>query len=203
MKKLLVEGFGTFFLVLVAALSGNPLAVGLALMAILYCGAHISGGHFNPAVSLAFAIRGSMSWMKFAYYAAAQTLGALAATAVAYWIENQFFVVTPGSTASYEAIGLVEFLGTFLLVLTILTVTQSRGMSGNKEYGMIIGFTLAAAIFMGAGISGAAYNPAVILATSGMQMMHGAFPAFRIALYTGAQLAGGALAALAYRQLND
>lgn len=203
MKKLLVEGLGTFILVLFAALSGNPLAVGLGLMALIYCGGHISGGHFNPAVSLAFALRGSLTWIKFLYYALAQTAGAFAACAIAYFIQNQFFIITPGSTASYEAIEIIECVGTFFFVLTILTVTQSRNLQGNKEYGMIIGLTLAALIYMGSSISGGCYNPAVINGSSLMQMIHGSFPLFRMGLYTVSQIGGAALATFAYSFLND
>jgi aquaporin Z len=72
MKKLLVEAIGTFFLVFTIGMTVidpgagplAPLAIGAALAVMIFAGGHISGGHYNPAVSFAAAIRGALSWME-------------------------------------------------------------------------------------------------------------------------------------------
>ena len=76
MKRYVMEFIGTFFLTLVISLTGHPIAIGLILMAMIYAGGHISGGHFNPAVSFAMFLEKTLSLNAMLRYWAAQTLGA-------------------------------------------------------------------------------------------------------------------------------
>ena len=90
LKKYLVELIGTFFLVLTVACTGllgahgviAPLAIGAVLMVMVYAGGHISGGHYNPAVSLSAVIRGALCGKQFIPYVIAQILGAVLAVYV-------------------------------------------------------------------------------------------------------------------------
>src|ERR1700722_19590049 len=78
MQKYVVEFVGTFLLALAISLSANPIAIGLMLMALIYAGGHISGGHFNPAVSFGAFMRKRLSIEDLAWYCGAQLLGAFA-----------------------------------------------------------------------------------------------------------------------------
>ena len=89
-RKYVVEFIGTFFLVFTIGMVAfgsptrrrkgfAPLAIGAALMVMIYAGGHISGGHYNPAVTLAVAIRGRCPWRDVPFYMIAQVLGAIAA----------------------------------------------------------------------------------------------------------------------------
>ena len=86
-KKYLVEFIGTFFLVFTVLcvvfyeyhVIAGPIAIGLALMVCVYAGGHISGGHYNPAVSLAASIRGALEWKQIIPYWISQFLGSAAA----------------------------------------------------------------------------------------------------------------------------
>src|SRR4029077_13589440 len=86
MKKYLTEFIGTFFLVLTVCLTVlakvpmAPLAIGCALMIMVYMGGHVSGGHYNPAVSLAVLLRGKMAAADFVPYLIAQVAGAIVAS---------------------------------------------------------------------------------------------------------------------------
>ena len=82
MKKYLTELVGTFFLVLIIGLSKNPLAIGFGLTVLVYMGAHISGAHYNPVVSLAMLLRKEINSSDFFKYLVAQILGAFIAAFV-------------------------------------------------------------------------------------------------------------------------
>jgi aquaporin Z len=147
--RLVTELVGTFIFLSVIALSGAagslaPLAIGAALTAMVYMGGHVSGAHYNPAVSFGIFLRRKMTAVEM----------------IAYW-------------AAHQALA-VEILFTTALVLVILNVAFTRALQGNSFYGIAIGFTIAAAIFVGGPISGGAYNPAVgIGATLGSALFAG------------------------------
>jgi aquaporin Z len=167
MSKYVTEFIGTFFLVFtvcLTVLSGTPfapLAIGASLMIMVYMGGHVSGAHYNPAVSLALLMRGRMPIGDFLPYLGAQVLGSIVASAIAFWITGRSFTPAPGATVSSLAALSVEFLFTFALALVVLNVATSRQTEGNSFYGLAIGFTIVAAAFAGGGISGGAFNPAV------------------------------------------
>src|SRR5579875_1558329 len=94
--KLVVEAIGTFFLVFTIGQTVKgpnasdlaPLAIGSALMVMVYAGGHFSGGHYNPAVTLGVTLRGKASWGQALSYMGAQVLGAAAAAAVVIFIKG-------------------------------------------------------------------------------------------------------------------
>lgn len=168
--KLLTEMVGTFFLVLtigLTAIDGTPLAplaIGSALMVMVYMGGHVSGAHYNPAVTLAVWVRGAMQGADVVPYWIAQLVGAFLAALATWAITWETFAPAPGDTATILGALLVEILFTFALVLVILHSAIAPATRGNSFYGLAIGFTVAAGAFAGGGISGAAFNPAVGLA---------------------------------------
>lgn len=204
MKKLLTEFTGTFFLVLTIGLCVTqgvalaPLAIGSALMVMVYMGGHISGAHYNPAVSLAARMRGAMPAADLVPYWIAQLLGALAASGVTMVIVGDTFAPVPGADASTAAVLLVEVLFTFALALVVLNVATDPDTAGNSYYGLAIGFTVMVGAFAGGAISGGAFNPAVGTGPTIIHALAGDGSFNPLWLYWVGPLVGGALAAVVY-----
>lgn len=205
MKKYVVEFIGTFFLiftigsVVLAPGAGPfaPLAIGLVLMAMIFAGGHISGAHFNPAVTLGVWIRGKCPTSDVVPYILAQ----VAAAAVAAWLMH--FFKQPG-TAGPFAIGvkaalLAEFLFTFALVWVILNTGTAKGTAGNSFYGLAIGMTVTAGAFAVGGVSGAVFNPAVAVGITLMGLQTWA----NLWVYLLANFAGGAAAAFTFKLVGN
>ena len=198
-KRLLVELIGTFFLFftvgMAVANAGDlaPLAIGSVLMVMIFAGAHISGAHYNPAVTMAVWLRGRASSADLVAYWIAQLAGAgLAGLVVVQLLERS---TTPFEPAvAWEAL-LVEFLFTFALAYVVLHVATSKGTEGNSYYGLAIGFTLVAGIFAVGAISGGVFNPAVVVGN----WVTNAFDVAATWPYLVVQLGAGAAAALVYR----
>ena len=205
MIKYLTEFIGTFFLVLTIGLAvlGQstlaPLAIGSSLMIMVYMGGHISGGHYNPAVSLPLGIRGKLPGNEVLPYMVAQILGAVVASLLVYVIMGRPFTLAPAPTATVVAALLVEILYTFALALVVLNTACHPGTKGNSFYGLAIGFTIATAAAAGGGVSGGAFNPAVGI---GPTLVHGLLSGGSFAnlwLYIVGPFAGGALAAVVFK----
>jgi aquaporin Z len=203
MKKYLMELIGTFFLVFTIGMSvlpGQsgvipPLAIGSILMVMIYAGGHISGGHFNPAVTLGVWMRGRCDTKDVLPYMLFQTIGAIfAAVIVRYLLPTA--QPQPRELAIVPEL-IAEFLFTFALVFVVLNSATSKDNSGNSFYGLAIGFTVMAGAFAVGGIASAAFNPAVAVGISVMGMAAWA----KIWIYLVANFAGGAVAALAFNAL--
>ncbi len=204
MNKYIMELVGTFFLVFTIGCTvvGNgagalaPLAIGSALMIMVFAGGHISGAHYNPAVTLGVWLRGKCETKDVAGYMISQIAGAaLAALAVKYLKAGA--AVAPMSLAALPAL-LAEFLFTFALVFVVLNVATAKGTSGNSFYGLAIGFTVMTGAFAVGNISGGVFNPAVAVGVS----MMGLSAWTNIWIYLVADFAAGAAAALAFRVVN-
>ena len=165
-KKLFIELFGTYFLVLIIGLSsGNPLAVGFGLVVLVYCGAHISGAHYNPVVTLAMLIQKEISVIDSFKYIFSQVLGSTL-SALTIYLMNTNMQVQPVLGDSIYPIFFSEIIFTFLLVFVILNVATHPNLKGNSFYGIAIGLTVMVGIFSVGPISGAVFNPAVSLGPS-------------------------------------
>lgn len=199
-----MEAIGTFFLAIAMGLTGNALAIGLMLAAMIYTGMHISGAHFNPAVSFAYFIRRKITLNTFLGYLISQSLGAFAAAGVILFLANDvFYLEPPVSTDIYEQ-GITELLLTMALVLTYLNVASTKVLASGKSYGLVIGLVLSGMIYLGFNISGAVFNPAISIGTSAVDFLAIQGASFQyIPLYTIAPIAGGTLASLFYQYLND
>ena len=205
MRNYVTEFIGTFFLCLtigLTVLGGTPLAplaIGASLMVMVYMGGHVSGGHFNPAVSLAVLLRGKMASVgEFVGYVVSQCAGAIVAGLAVYAILGRTFAPAPAPTASVMGAFLVELLYTFALALVVLNAAASAKTHGNSFYGIAIGFTVVVAAFAGGPISGGAFNPAVGLGPILVDTMLGEGTLANLWLYLVAPLAGGGLAALVF-----
>lgn len=204
MGKYLTEFIGTFFLVLTISLvvvSGEPmapLAIGGTLMVMVFMGGHISGAHYNPAVSLAALIRGALSMADFIPYVVVQVIAAIAAALVGNFITGGSVPIAPGADVGLFSAFLVEVLYTFALALTVLNVATAKGTAGNSYYGLAIGFVVVCAAFAGGGISGGAFNPAVGIGLSVGALMAGTGGGM-MWLYIAGPLTGGVLAAVAFK----
>ena len=167
MKKYLTELIGTFFLVFTVCLAagGNasvpPLAIGASLMVMVYMGGPISGGHYNPAVSIAALLGGKLPGRELVPYLVAQFAGSIVAAWVGFWILRHPFAPEPAPTATGMQALAVEFLYTFALCLVVLNVATSKRSAGNSYFGLAIGFTVLVGAFAGGPVSGGAFNPAV------------------------------------------
>ncbi len=202
-RKLVVELIGTFFLVLTIGMtvinspSGviPPLAIGSALMVMVYAGGHISGGHYNPAVSLAVFIRGKMPAADLVPYWIAQVAGAsLAAFVAIYCTGKHLKPLSPDIAKSL----LAEGLFTFALAYVVLNVATAKATAGNSNYGLAIGFTVLVGAFSVGGISGGAFNPAVAVGAAIMNLVEPS----AIWIHIVADLAGGLVAGLLFKFLN-
>ncbi|MGD9858188.1 MAG: MIP/aquaporin family protein [Planctomycetaceae bacterium] len=205
MNKYVTEFIGTLFLVLTIGLSvlqgvvPAPLAIGAALMVMVYMGGHISGAHYNPAVSLAIFMRGKLSGPELIPYWIAQIAGATTAALLVWIILGRTFAPAPGGGASvYQAL-VVEMLYTFALALVVLNVATAPATAGNSYYGLAIGFTIVAAAFAGGGISGGAYNPAVGIGPTIVNATLGEGSWSHLWLYLVGPFAGAAFAAGVFR----
>src|SRR5688572_2700873 len=167
MRNYVTEFIGTFFLVLtigLTVLAGTPLAplaIGAALMVMVYMGGHVSGGHYNPAVSLAVWLHGKIPSRDLVAYVVSQSAGAICAALVVYAILGRTFAPAPAEMANAMGALAVELLYTFALALVVLNSAVAAKTKGNSFYGLAIGFTIVVAAFAGGPISGGAFNPAV------------------------------------------
>src|SRR5271170_6158786 len=178
MRAYVTEFIGTFFLVLTVGLSVSngtplaPLAIGASLMIMVYMGGHISGGHYNPAVSLAVALRGKLTWGNFLPYIISQGCGGIAAGLSVLAITQHTVAPAPGPTATTQGALLVEFFYTFALALVVLNTATTPKTEGNSYFGLAIGSTIMVGAFAGGAVSGGAFNPAVGFGLVFVNAMH-------------------------------
>ena len=210
MKKYFVEFIGTFFLVftvgmtVIAPGAGDmaPLAIGSVLAVMIFAGGHVSGGHFNPAITLGVWLRGKCPNTDLTPYMGAQVGGALVASLAVQAVKHGFIAnvaaIGGAMTPAVAPALLAEFLFTFALVWVVLNTATAKGTSGNSFYGFAIGFTVLAGAYAVGGVSGGAFNPAVAVGLCLMDVV--AWGSFWI--YLVACFAGGAAAALAYLAVN-
>lgn len=203
MRKYLMEAIGAFFLVTAVCFTGNPLAIGLTLAIMIYCGGHISGGHYNPAVSLAVFMRKGLSPKDLASYWVFQLLGGIIAGWLYSHITGKTFAAAPAADAAFASAMILEAVGTFALALVVLSVATSSKLKGNYVYGFAIGLTLTSMIFIGGAISGGAFNPAVGMGPALYQSLTGGGAPANALLYIVGPCIGAALAALAFGYLNE
>lgn len=207
--KYLVEFIGTFFLILtiIVTVGGTagamaPIAIGSILMVMIYAGGHISGAHYNPAVTLGVFLRGKCSAADVPIYMVAQVLGGVLAAFV-----GKMLLPAMGPAAAGISMGgafnvvpalLAEFLGTFALVYVVLNVATSSVTAGNSYYGLAIGFTVTACAYGLGSVTGGAFNPAVAAGVTAAGMT----PISNIWIFLLAQFAAGALAAVVFKMVD-
>jgi aquaporin Z len=203
-KKYLVEFIGTFFLVLTigctvlppGAGAMAPLAIGSVLMVMIYAGGHVSGAHYNPAVTLAVWLRGKCSTADLLGYVPTQLVGGLVAALLVLVLKG--FPSVEVAPPEVSRALLAEFFFTFALCYVVLNAATAKGTSGNSFYGLAIGFTVLLGAYAVGPISGGVFNPAV---AAGITVM-GLSSLGNIWIFLLGNLAGGAVAGLTFRLIN-
>lgn len=203
MKKYLIEFIGTFFLVLTIALTGNPIAIGAILIAMIYMGGYISGAHYNPAVTLAILIRGKITQNEAVKYMAFQVAGGLSAAAVFLLVKGSTFNPAPDPQYSMLYILLLETLFTFALASVVLHTATSEKTVGNQYYGLAIGLIVMAGAFAAGPISGGVFNPAVALGPYLVDFNNLSNNLGNLVIYLIGTFTGGALAGFLYNYFNN
>ena len=201
MPKTLVEGIGTFFLVLVVGLcviapgagAMAPVAIGAILMVMVYAVGPVSGAHYNPAVTLAVWLRGKCPDKDVPGYVAAQLAGAVLA-ALAVRICKPGSLILTVHPRPLPAL-LVELAFTFALAYVVLAVATAKKSAGNSYFGLAIGSTVTAGAYAAGPLSGGVFNPAVAI---GITLMGLSAPG-SLWIYLVANLLGGVLAARVFR----
>ena len=208
MRRYVTEAIGTYFLVLTIGMvstSGSdaaPLAIGAALMVMVYMGGHVSGAHYNPAITVAVRLRGAMETADVLPYIAAQIAGALLASATVFLLTGATFGPTPGAGAGAGQVLLGEAIVTFALALVVLNVATAPSTKGNSYYGLAIGVTVLAGAYAIGPISGGAFNPAVSIGPSLIGALADGESVRDIWLYVLGPVAGAVAAIPVYRLQN-
>ena len=201
MKKYLTEFVGTFFLVLIIGLSNNPLAIGFGLTVLVYMGSHISGAHYNPAVSFAMLLRKEINSSDFFKYLLSQILGAFAA---AFLVSNMSsnMLVQPDLAEPVAIILVAELIFTYLLVFVILNVATHPNLDGNSFYGFAIGLTVMTGAFCVGPLSGGVFNPAVSIGPSLVDIItENGVSQYFVWYYLTAPMAGSVMAVIHFNYL--
>ena len=207
MKKYITEFIGTFFLVTVVGLTAvaspgagpfAPIAIGATLMVMIYAGGHISGAHYNPAVTLAVFVRGKINISDAVTYVIAQIGGALMAWAIVSFIFEGSAAIPSNGVESIPKALAGEFLGTFALAYVVLNTATAKGTDGNSFYGLAIGFTVVVSAYAFGSFSGGAFNPAVAIGATMLKAMTWADSW----IYLAGCLGGGLLAGIVFKMNN-
>jgi aquaporin Z len=204
MNKNLTELIGTFFLVITVGLTGNPLAIGSALMVMVYMGGPVSGAHYNPAVTLAALMRKKIDMSGAIQYWIAQVIGAFLAAFVIYLTHH--VAMKPPAPAPDFANNLIpvmmEMIFTFALASVVMNVAMTKKSAGNSYFGLAIGFTVTVSAFCAGSISGGAFNPAVALGPMLMDCFTGGNSISNLWIYLVGPFAGAAIAAIVFPIMN-
>jgi aquaporin Z len=207
-NRYLTELIGTFFLVFtigmtaVAGLAAAPIAIGSTLMVMVYMGGHISGGHYNPAVSTGALLRGALPKADYLPYMAAQIFGAWLAGGAVLFITGETFAPAPGTDVTSSAALLGEILVSFALVLVVLNTATAKRTEGNSYFGLAIGFTVLFGAYAVGPVSGGAFNPAVGIGPILVDGLAGDGSFGNLWLYIVGPIVGAFIAAPVFRMQN-
>ena len=205
MKNYLTEAIGTFFLVVTIGLTVNggvamaPFAIGSVLMVMVYAGGPISGGHYNPSVSLAAWIRGALPTKELLPYWAAQFAGGLLAGFLIYKFTGLPLHIAPRADVTWMKALTAEFIFSFALSYVVLNVATTKATAGNSYFGLAIGLTVMTGAFAVGQICGGAFNPSVGLSSALMEGVLGGSPTPMAWIYAVGPFAGAAAAAFTYK----
>lgn len=209
MRRYLTEFVGTLFFVMTIGLAvavNNPLTpiiIGCTLMVVVYMGGHVSGAHYNPAVTLALFLRNKMNRGDLLPYWAAQLLGATVGAFLASMFLDHTFTIAPAATTNTGTALMVEIFYTTLLALVVLNCAAREATKGNSYFGLAIGFTIVIAAFAGGPISGGAFNPAVAFGSIVIDTVVGSGSLGHLWIYLVGPLAGGIIASAIFQMQGE
>jgi aquaporin Z len=200
LAKLITEFVGTFVFLTAIALSGHvgalaPLFIGVALTSMVYMGGHVSGAHYNPAVSFALFLRQAIDLSTMGLYWITQVVAGILAFGFAILLGARIPGVHPGPGVYWYSALAAEIAFTAALALVVLNVAATKETAGNSYYGIAIGFTVAAGAFAVGPISGAAFNPAVAISATVVSAVTSNGTWSDLWLYIAGPLIGAALGA--------
>lgn len=199
MKKYIVEAIGTFFLLSGAALAG-PVGASLALMVMIYAGGHISGAHYNPAITIAMLLRKKIKATESGGYFIAQFSGAILSALILSFVFDaggNVDCTIPNESLMKQIAA--ELLGTFALAYVVLNVATARGTAGNSYFGLAIAATVLAMAYLFGRYSGGVFNPAVGLGLS----INKSLCWQQLWIYFVAPVAGAVLGAIVFEVVNE
>lgn len=202
MRSNINELVGTFFIVLTASLTANPLAVGFMLCAMTYMGFQISGAHYNPAVTFAVFIRQGIKGDTALSYMTMQVTGGLLAGLLYYLLKGSTFAPQPSLESTNMSAMLIELLFTTILILTYLQVCTARKAMGNQYYGLAMGFVYGAAYAAGVSISGGVFNPAYAIGTIVPDFLLGGQNLGNLGIYIVGPFVGSLLSIIIFKSIN-
>ncbi len=205
LRQLITEFIGTYFLVLtinLVVIGGKgdfaPIAIGSVLMAMVFAGAHVSGAHYNPAVTLAVLLRGRIGIANGVMYWIVQIIGAVAAAYTVMFLIGDSMPTNAAAIPDNLRAVIAELLGTFALAYVVLNVATAKGNVGNMFYGLAIGFTVLCMAYAFGAFSGGAFNPAVAVGISLTKLTAWS----NLWVYLVGSFGGAALAAIIFRINN-
>jgi aquaporin Z len=210
LRKLFAEFIGTFFLSLTVCMTAyakvsadlQPLAVGLVLVALTYANGYISGALYNPTVTLAVWLRGKLDTKEMAYYTGVQLAAGAAAAGLTMFLTSAkpivFPIIPPPQYFAMIPALLAELLGAWAMAWVFLNIATAKTVEGNSYYGLARGLAFAGLSYTFGSVSGGILNPAIALAATVGQLVSWT----NLWIYLVGGLAGGALAALAFRYFN-
>jgi aquaporin Z len=204
------EFVGTYFLVLTVGFNVlqntalAPISIGAILMAMIFATGKVSGGHFNPAVTLGVYARGKIDGNNAFSYVAVQLIGGLCAGCTYLAMLGASFTLGPGLGYGLAAVCIVEVLFTAALVFVVLSVATTVQDEGNWYFGLAIGFTVMSAAFAIGPISGCSLNPAVTFGVILSNFIHtGYLKVSLLLVYTMAPLLGSLLAVMFFNIIRE
>lgn len=192
---------GAFFLVLVAGLSGDALTIGIALAIIVYATGPITGGHINPAVTLALWINNKIKANDAIWYMISQTVGAILAALLFRYITDSTMTLSPNSDMWFK-VGLAEALFTFMLASVVLLTAVYKKAEGNQYFGAAIGLTVFVGIMSVGAFTGGVFNPAVAIGPIVVDALNAGTTYMHLPLYLISIFVGGGVAGLVFKQLG-
>jgi len=200
--KYLVEFIGTFLLLTIIGFFKNPLIIGVGLSLLIYLGAKFSGAHYNPAVSISFYLKKTISLRTCIKYIFFQLLGAISSSSFLSIIGRNLII----NSCAEESIFLIiasEYFFTFLMMFVILVVAIYPKTKGNNYYGLAIGLTVSLGIYLVGNISGAVFNPSVFIGPSFIDYLNGGNTINNIYLYVFSTVSGSLFAVLIYNKFLE
>ncbi len=203
MKKYIAELLGTFFLVLIAWLSGDPLAIGVGLAILVYATGPISGGHLNPAVTLSLLVGKKIRMNEAINYWVAQLIGAICGALVYRLLKGVTISIMPLDGIPMWKAGLGEFIFTFLLAMVVYLTAVYKKAEGNQYRGAAIWLTVFVAAVSVGRMTGGAFNPAVATGSILVDRVHGGASGMYLWMYLVATLLGGFTAGHLCRSLKN
>jgi glycerol uptake facilitator-like aquaporin len=203
MLKYYIEFFGTFLLVTALGISGDPIAIGLLLAALIYIGADLSGGHFNPAVTLAAWAADEIPASGLTGTFTSQILGALTASGFVWWLSGSTFVTQPNPSTSIAGFIAVEFVFSFLFILTFLSFVYPDRRRRNPLYGLMAGGMLGACYLFAEPYSGIGLNPALNIGFTSADTINNGYSYYHLPIYILSPLVGGLAAAYTHVKISS